>query len=466
MKAVAMKESNSQKSWQMTTLGNLRGNKLRNINPMDFPDETFELWSVPSHSEGKPEIIAGKVIGSAKQSVVPNTVLLSKINPRINRVWIVADKKQYKQIASPEWIAFPPSEKVYPKYLMYFMQTQKFRDYLCMNVSGVGGSLTRARPKAIDDYEIPLAPPEQQKQIVDKIEELFSHIDAGIDALKQSKQLLKQYRQSVLKAAVTGELSKEWRDQNKDKLEPASKLLERIEEGRRKWAAIESKKGNSEARRILGKLNKKKARNYQIEGLPPEWTSASLLELCHLVVDCHNKTAPYVESGIPLVRTSNIKGGAIIFDEKMRYINEETYDYWARRCPPEPGDILFTREAPMGESAIVPKGERICMGQRMMLLRVFHEFTDVNYLHAAMMSLVIQQEISSLAVAVGVQHMRVGDVESLVVPVPTLEEQRFIAEEINQRLAAIHELEKSLDSELQRSERLRQSVLQGAFGGG
>ena len=227
----------------------------------------------------------------------------------------------------------------------------------------------------IKDAYLPVPPPDQQKQIVAKIEELFSHIDAGIAALKKSRQLLKQYRQSVLKAAVTGELTKEWREQNaaqgcanvargqepeatKAKLEPASKLLERIQDQRKEWASAESKSGNGEARRILGKLNKKKNTSYLVENLPAEWGSASLIELCHLVVDCHNKTAPYVDDGIPLVRTSNIKNGEIIFDEKMRFINQETYDYWAKRCPPEPGDILFTREAPMGESALIPNGVR------------------------------------------------------------------------------------------------------------
>ena len=104
-----------------------------------------------------------------------------------------------------------------------------------MNDYGVG-SLNVNSLESSKDYDIPLAPPEQQKRIVAKIEELFSHIDAGIEALKKAKQLLKQYRQSVLKAAVTGELTKEWREANKDKLEPASQLLERIlKERRQKW---------------------------------------------------------------------------------------------------------------------------------------------------------------------------------------------------------------------------------------
>src|SRR5690606_24720681 len=97
--------------------------------------------------------------------------------------------------------------------------------------------------KTIEDWEMPIAPPGQQKRIVAKIEELFSHIDAGIEALKKAKQLLKQYRQSILKAAVTGELTKEWREANKDKLEPASKLLERIlKERRQVWEEQQLKK--------------------------------------------------------------------------------------------------------------------------------------------------------------------------------------------------------------------------------
>jgi predicted GIY-YIG superfamily endonuclease len=72
-----------------------------------------------------------------------------------------------------------------------------------------GSSYPAVTNKQILERNIPLAPPEQQKRIVAKIEELFSHIDAGIEALKKAKQLLKQYRQSVLKAAVTGELTKD-----------------------------------------------------------------------------------------------------------------------------------------------------------------------------------------------------------------------------------------------------------------
>ena len=77
---------------------------------------------------------------------------------------------------------------------------------------GSGTTVKGIRLEQVKGLDFPLAPAEQQKRIVAKIEELFSHIDAGIAALNKAKQLLKKYRQSVLKAAVTGELTKQWRE--------------------------------------------------------------------------------------------------------------------------------------------------------------------------------------------------------------------------------------------------------------
>ena len=80
---------------------------------------------------------------------------------------------------------------------------------------------------------VPLPPLNEQRRIVEKIEELFTKLDAGVRSLKQTQALLKSYRRSVLKAAVEGELSREWREAHQDELEPASELLERILQERR-----------------------------------------------------------------------------------------------------------------------------------------------------------------------------------------------------------------------------------------
>ena len=108
---------------------------------------------------------------------------------------------------------------------------------------------------------------------------------------------------------------------------------------------------------------------------------------------------------------------------KTRKISEETYAYWARRMPPKAGDIFFTREAPMGEAAIVPDGERVCLGQRTMLIRLFEELFNNRYLLYVIQSPSFQARMTEAAIGMTVKHLRVGGVEDLVIPVPPRDEQ-------------------------------------------
>ena len=82
-------------------------------------------------------------------------------------------------------------------------------------------------------------------------------------------------------------------------------------------------------------------------------------ELC-TVVDCEHKTAPYVDSSEYLVvRTSNVRNGQVLVDD-MKFTTKEGYNEWTKRAIPEFGDVLFTREAPAGESCLVPNDKKVC----------------------------------------------------------------------------------------------------------
>ena len=125
----------------------------------------------------------------------------------------------------------------------------------------------------------PIAPLNEQRRIVAKIEELFSDLDAGVVALERVRANLKRYRAAVLKAAVEGKLTEDWRAQHPD-TEPASVLLERIlTERRRQWEKDQLAKfaqaGNSlrrGGRQNTGNRLLIVRRNYLT--LPPSWVWA------------------------------------------------------------------------------------------------------------------------------------------------------------------------------------------------
>ena len=161
--------------------------------------------------------------------------------------------------------------------------------------------------------------------------------------------------------------------------------------------------------------------------LPVHWTWGTLLQVSQVVVDCHNKTAPYVNEGIHLIRTTDIRDGRMLLTH-TRKISEETYLYWSRRMPPVAGDIFFTREAPMGEAAIVPQGEKVCLGQRSMLIRLIPDLFSNRFLLYVIRSPSFQARMRDAAIGMTVKHLKVGGVEDLLVPVPPRSEQdRIVA---------------------------------------
>lgn len=134
------------------------------VNPLQFPDEEFDLYSIPAFDAGQPEIVLGAEIGSTKQIIQPNDVLLSKIVPHIRRAWVVGDDRGRRLIGSGEWIVFR-SEKVFPSYLRHVLVGDPFHQQFMQTVSGVGGSLLRARPAFVASIQIPLPPLVEQRRI-------------------------------------------------------------------------------------------------------------------------------------------------------------------------------------------------------------------------------------------------------------------------------------------------------------
>lgn len=151
---------------KMVKLGDLMLRAGGTVNPAAFPEEKFELYSIPAHDKGGPEYLAGGDIGSSKQCVQPGDVLISKIIPHIRRSRVVGPFSGLRQIASGEWIIFR-ADQFEPDYLRQFLLSNRFHVQFMNTVAGVGGSLLRARPEHVKSILVPLPPLEEQRRIAE-----------------------------------------------------------------------------------------------------------------------------------------------------------------------------------------------------------------------------------------------------------------------------------------------------------
>ncbi len=161
---------------------------------------------------------------------------------------------------------------------------------------------------------------------------------------------------------------------------------------------------------------------------PDAWKTDPVNELCSHVVDCVNKTAETVEGPTPykMIRTTNVKAGRVNLDD-CRYVDEGTFAKWTRRIVPQRGDIVLTREAPLGEVGLIRSDEHVFLGQRTMLYRANPKRLDQRFLFYAMLGPLVQGQIRAQGSGATVEHLRVPDAERFVVAYPPMPEQRKIA---------------------------------------
>ena len=98
-----------------------------------------------------------------------------------------------------------------------------------------------------------------------------------------------------------------------------------------------------------------------------EWSEVQISEVCELIVDCVNKTAPKVDEVTPfkMIRTTNVRHGRVDTSD-CKYVTEEVFEKWTRRAKVLPKDVLLTREAPIGEVGMIRQNENLFLGQRIM----------------------------------------------------------------------------------------------------
>ena len=276
----------------------------KSISPMAMPEQKFEMYSVPIYDTGHPEYLFGSEIASNKLQVQKNDVLLCKINPRINRVWVVADESEYPCIASSEWIVIRNSE-YNPEFLAWYFRSSKFQQLMVSEVTGIGGSLTRAQPKAIAEYPVPIVERTEQDKIVNVLNKINSVITARKTELQKLDDLVKSRF-----VVMFGDM-----------------------------------KNN-----------------------PKSWPIKSFSEMSEIITDGEHATPKRATQGIYLLSARNVMNHHLQLDQ-VDYIDELEYGRIAKRIIPSEGDILISCSGTVGRCCVIPANFKCQMVRSVALIR-------------------------------------------------------------------------------------------------
>ena len=343
---------------------------------------------------------------------------------------------------------------------------QNLDEYIRVAHGGAGlAHITKGR---FEESVLLIPPLAEQRRIVAKIEELFSDLDAGVAALERVLANLKRYRASVLKAAVEGRLTEEWRKRNPS-TEPAAKLLERIlAERRAKWEQDQLRKfkeaGKTPPKEWKEKYEEPKAPgHWEGANLPSTWTLASIDQLSVVVRGGSPRPAgdPKYFNG---THTPWITVGTLTADEGvyLHAVSEYLTEAGRERSRfIEPDTLLLTNS---GATLGVPKITMIggCINDGSVALLGVH-YPLKLYLHFFLKSQT--QRLRGLNQGAAQPNLNTGIVKAIVVPLPPSAEQAEIVAEVDRRLSVADAAETQVEHALQRAARLRQAILKRAFEG-
>lgn len=354
------------------------------------------------------------------------------------------------------------------RFLKYYLQSR----YDELRRQAAGGMQPNLNLGIVKKIEIPVPPDAEQRRIVSKIEELFSDLDAGVSALERAKANLKRYRASVLKAAVEGRLTADWRAAHPD-IEPATELLHRILTTRQQtWESNQlaeyERKGKEPP---AGWKDKYKEPNTvdvaEFPNLPNGWTWACVDQVGKVQLGRQRAPKHHIGPNMrPYLRVANVFEDRIDISDVMD-MNFTPDEYETYKL--EYGDILLNEGQSfelIGRPAMyrdeVPCA---CFTNTLVRFRAIGELDRAFALRVFLAYLKNGRFQKIASITVNIAHLGAGRFAELEFPLPPLEEQRKIVEVIDHHFSLIDASARIIDASLTRARRLRQSILQRAFEG-
>ena len=308
---------------------------------------------------------------------------------------------------------FPDIEN---NYAYYFLQSK----YTEINTRAKGVGIPHVDPNILWNYDLLIPPKITQREIVSKIEELFSELDKGIENMRSAQQQLKTYRQAVLKWAFEGRLTNE----------------------------------------------------NVIDGeLPKGWKMVKTIDVIEIINNGYTPTSQYLSQGsgeVPFIKVYNLKfDGSLNFKKNPTFIPIANHKKDLKRSICLPGDVLINIVGPpLGKVSVVTNQcPEWNINQAIVMFRPNQKVLS-KYISYFMQNSVTINWLENTSKATACQwNVKVSTCREIPFPFCGVEEQNKIIQEIESRLSVADKMEESLNQSLQQAEALRQSILKKAFEG-
>jgi type I restriction enzyme S subunit len=445
-----------QKGWIVGTLGDL-GKWTSGGTPSSKVQKYYNgpiPWVVTGDlADGPlqriPNSITEEGLQNSSARLFPKgTLLVAMYGATIGRLGILTVEAATNQ-ACAALIPSLENHEILP-YVFYFLFSYREK----LKKLGQGGAQPNISQTLLKEVQIPVAPLNEQKRIVDKIERLFSNLDEGEALLKQVQKQLATYRQSVLKAAVTGELTKDWREANKDHLESGEALLQRILKSRR-----ENWKGRGKYQEPVIRYSPDTYHG---------WIWGVLETFCDIkggvTVDAKKQIADPVE--IPYLRVANVQDGYIDLNHvKSIKVDKSKVEELVLRD----GDVLFTEGGDidkLGRGWVWEGQLPICTHQNHIFRgRPFSAGIHPRFISYYCGSLGKEYFLNGGKQTTNLASISLTKLKAFPILLPSEAEQIEIVSKVDDINSQIDTLESWCATELARSATLRQSILKDAFSG-
>ncbi len=395
----------------------------------------------------------------------PGDLAITKLGDPLGKVCLMPESFPGGVIVADIVRARLSHQHVSKEFLVYLLNSDAVIRQFKEKTKGT----TRARVNLshIRNLEISLPPYSEQLKLVNKIEEIFSELDSGVESLNKAIKQLKTYRQAVLKAAFEGKLTEKWRKENIGKLTSPEKLIHQIEENRKLINPDKFKvTGRKEATSSSNKLTSTEL--YSLSKIPSLWQWTTVSQLADVSGGLtKNSKRNSLEMKIPYLRVANVYANQLKLSEiKVIGIEEKEIE----RVLLNKGDLLIVEGNgsvdQIGRVAIWDGSISPCAHQNH-LIKARPDIAALgSYILNWLLSPMGRQEIKNVASSTsGLHTLSLSKISKLPIPLCSIEESIEIISEIESRLSIANQLEKDLEKNLRLSETTRQSILKRAFEG-